>query len=124
MSKSYNNFISLSESNDSIRTKFARHDHDPARKLRTDPAIPTSPSLRLAQTILLARNTKWSAEAAAQPDRLHRFQKRDGDSLIKWIEPIRARREELRASRQSFAHNRQPLDKSARCSPENDVARP
>ena len=40
MSKSYNNFISLSESDDSIRTKVRAMMTDPARKRRQDPGNP------------------------------------------------------------------------------------
>ena len=39
MSKSYNNFISLSESDDSIRSKVRAMVTDPARKRRQDPGI-------------------------------------------------------------------------------------
>src|ERR1700680_987734 len=40
MSKSYGNFISLSESDDSIRAKSRTMMTDPARRLRTDPGNP------------------------------------------------------------------------------------
>ncbi len=40
MSKSYGNFISLSESDDSIRTKARAMMTDPARKRRSDPGNP------------------------------------------------------------------------------------
>ena len=82
MSKSYGNFISLSESDESIRTKTRAMMTDPARKRRTDPGQSGRlPGLRLAQVIFAARDAGMGGRVSRLPhrgNRLHRMQGGDG----------------------------------------------
>ena len=99
MSKSYNNFISLSESNDSIRTKSRAMITDPARKLRTDPGNPDiCPVYDWHKLFSPPETLKWSAEGCRTAGiGCIDCKTKMADNLIKWIEPIRARREEFAA---------------------------
>jgi len=99
MSKSYGNFISLSESDDDIRKKTRAMVTDPARKLRTDPGNPD-----------VCPVFDWH-KIFSTPDVIQRI-RRDcttaaigcvdckqiaADALIKWIEPVRERRHTFEA---------------------------
>jgi tryptophanyl-tRNA synthetase len=99
MSKSYANFISLSESNDSIRTKSRAMITDPARKLRTDPGNPDiCPVYDWHKLFSPPETLKWSAEGCRTAGiGCIDCKTKMADNLIKWIEPIRARREEFAA---------------------------
>jgi tryptophanyl-tRNA synthetase len=99
MSKSYNNFISLSESNDSIRTKSRAMMTDPARKRRTDPGNPeVCPVYDWHKLFSPPEILKWSAEGCRTAAiGCIECKAAMADNLIKWIEPIRARREEFAA---------------------------
>jgi tryptophanyl-tRNA synthetase len=99
MSKSYNNFISLSESNDSIRTKSRTMITDPARKHRTDPGNPDiCPVYDWHKLFSSPETLKWSAEGCRTAGiGCIECKTAMADNLIKWIEPIRARREEFAA---------------------------
>jgi tryptophanyl-tRNA synthetase len=99
MSKSYGNFISLSESNDSIRTKSRAMMTDPARKRRTDPGNPdVCPVYDWHKLFSPPEILKWSAEGCRTAGiGCIECKAAMADNLIKWIEPIRARREEFAA---------------------------
>jgi tryptophanyl-tRNA synthetase len=99
MSKSYGNFISLSESNDSIRTKSRAMMTDPARKRRTDPGNPDiCPVYDWHKLFSPPEILKWSAEGCRTAGiGCIECKTAMADNLIKWIEPIRARREEFAA---------------------------
>jgi len=99
MSKSYNNFISLGESNDSIRTKSRAMMTDPARKRRTDPGNPDiCPVYDWHKLFSPPETLKWSAEGCRTAGiGCIECKTAMADNLIKWIEPIRARREEFAA---------------------------
>jgi tryptophanyl-tRNA synthetase len=99
MSKSYNNFISLSESNDSIRTKSRAMVTDPARKRRTDPGNPDiCPVYDWHKLFSPPEILKWSAEGCRTAGiGCIECKTAMADNLIKWIEPIRARRQEFAA---------------------------
>jgi tryptophanyl-tRNA synthetase len=99
MSKSYGNFISLSESNDSIRTKSRAMMTDPARKRRTDPGNPdVCPVYDWHKLFSPPEILKWSAEGCRTAGiGCIECKAAMAGNLIKWIEPIRARREELAA---------------------------
>jgi tryptophanyl-tRNA synthetase len=99
MSKSYYNFISLSESNDSIRTKSRAMITDPARKRRTDPGNPDiCPVYDWHKLFSPPETLKWSAEGCRTAGiGCIDCKTAMADNLIKWIEPIRARREEFAA---------------------------
>ena len=95
MSKSYGNFISLSESNDSIRTKSRAMITDPARKRRTDPGNPdVCPVYDWHKLFSPPEVLKWSAEGCRTAGiGCIECKMAMADNLIKWIEPVRARRE-------------------------------
>jgi tryptophanyl-tRNA synthetase len=99
MSKSYGNFISLSESDDSIRTKSRAMITDPARKRRTDPGNPEiCPVYDWHKLFSSPETLKWSAEGCRTAGiGCIECKTVMADNLIKWIEPIRARREEFAA---------------------------
>ena len=99
MSKSYGNFISLSEADDSIRTKSRAMMTDPARKRRTDPGNPdVCPVYDWHKLFSLPETLKWSAEGCRSAGiGCIECKTAMADNLIKWIAPIRARREEYAA---------------------------
>jgi tryptophanyl-tRNA synthetase len=99
MSKSYGNFISLSESDDSIRTKSRAMMTDPARKRRTDPGnSDVCPVYDWHKLFSPPEILKWSAEGCRTAGiGCIECKTAMGDNLIKWIAPIRARREEFAA---------------------------
>jgi tryptophanyl-tRNA synthetase len=99
MSKSYGNFISLSESNDSIRTKSRAMMTDPARKRRTDPGNPEVCPVYDWHKLFSSRETlTWAANGCLTAEiGCIECKTAMADNLIKWIEPIRARREEYAA---------------------------
>src|SRR5580704_17231529 len=105
MSKSYGNFISLSESNDSIRTKTRAMMTDPARKRRSDPGNPDVCPVFDWHKLFPEEQTP---EKRARVDRISLACRTAeigcveckglmADALIEWIEPVRARREEFSA---------------------------
>jgi tryptophanyl-tRNA synthetase len=99
MSKSYGNFISLSECDDSIRTKSRAMITDPARKRRTDPGNPdVCPVYDWHKLFSSPEILKWSAEGCRSAGiGCIECKTAMADNLIKWIEPVRARREEYAA---------------------------
>jgi tryptophanyl-tRNA synthetase len=99
MSKSYGNFISLGESNDSIRTKSRAMMTDPARKRRTDPGNPDVCPVYDWHKLFSPRETlTWAAEGCRSAGiGCIECKAAMADHLIQWIEPIRARREEFAA---------------------------
>jgi tryptophanyl-tRNA synthetase len=99
MSKSYSNFISLSEPNESIRTKSRAMMTDPARKRRTYPGNPdVCPVYDWHKLFSPPEILKWSAEGCRTAGiGCIECKTAMADNLIKWIEPIRARREEFAA---------------------------
>ncbi len=99
MSKSYGNFISLSESDESIRAKSRAMITDPARKRRTDPGNPdVCPVYDWHKLFSPPETLKWSAEGCRSAGiGCIECKMAMADHLIKWIEPVRARREEYAA---------------------------
>ena len=99
MSKSYGNFISLSESDESIRTKSRAMITDPARKRRTDPGNPdVCPVYDWHKLFSPPETLAWSAEGCRSAGiGCIECKMAMADNLIKWIEPVRARREEYAA---------------------------
>ena len=99
MSKSYDNFISLSEPNDSIRTKSRAMMTDPARKRRTDPGNPDICPVFDWHKLFSPKETQtWAAENCRTAGiGCIECKTAMADNLIKWIEPVRARREEFAA---------------------------
>ena len=99
MSKSYGNFISLGESDESIRAKAKAMITDPARKRRTDPGNPdVCPVYDWHKLFSPPETLKWSAEGCRSAGiGCIECKMAMADNLIKWIAPVRARREEYAA---------------------------
>ena len=99
MSKSYGNAITLSESDVDIRTKTKVMVTDPARKRRTDPGNPdVCPVYDWHKLFSPPDILKWSAEGCRSAGiGCIECKAAMADNLIKWIAPVRARREEYAA---------------------------
>jgi tryptophanyl-tRNA synthetase len=99
MSKSYGNAITLSESDEDIRTKTRAMITDPARKRRTDPGNPdVCPVYDWHKLFSPSKTLEWAAEGCCTAGiGCIECKSAMADNLIKWIAPIRARREEYAA---------------------------
>jgi tryptophanyl-tRNA synthetase len=99
MSKSYGNFISLSESDESIRAKTRVMMTDPARKRRTDPGNPeVCPVFSWHKLFSPPETLAWSGHGCRTAEiGCIECKAAVAENLIKWIAPIRARREEYAA---------------------------
>jgi tryptophanyl-tRNA synthetase len=95
MSKSYGNFISLSETDESIRAMTKVMVTDPARKRRTDPGNPdVCPVYDWHKLFSPPETLKWSAEGCRTAGiGCIDCKKAMADNLIKWLEPVRRERE-------------------------------
>jgi tryptophanyl-tRNA synthetase len=96
MSKSYGNAVELGENDESIRAKAKAMVTDPARKRRTDPGNPDiCPVYDWHKLFSPPETLKWSAEGCRSAGiGCIECKSAMADNLIKWIAPIRARREE------------------------------
>jgi tryptophanyl-tRNA synthetase len=96
MSKSYGNAISLSESDESIRAKTKVMMTDPARKRRTDPGNPdVCPAYDWHKLFSPQETLEWAAQGCRTAEiGCIECKAAMADHLIKWIEPVRARRSE------------------------------
>ena len=94
MSKSYNNAITLSESDADIRAKTKVMVTDPARKRRTDPGNPdVCPVYDWHKLFSPPPTLEWSANGCRTAGiGCIECKSAMADNLIKWIEPVRARR--------------------------------
>ena len=99
MSKSYGNAITLSESDEDIRAKTKVMMTDPARKRRTDPGNPdVCPVFDWHKLFSSKETQEWSAQGCRTAGiGCIECKAAMADNLIRWIEPIRARRQELEA---------------------------
>jgi len=97
MSKSYNNAISLSESDADIRAKTKVMVTDPARKRRTDPGNPdVCPVYDWHKLFSPPPSLEWAANGCRTAGiGCIECKAAMADNLIKWIEPVRARRLEF-----------------------------
>ena len=99
MSKSYNNFISLSEDDDSIRKKTRAMVTDPARKRREDVGNPDVCPVfdwhKLFSTPEVIQRIRRDCTTAAIG--CVDCKQVVADALIKWIEPVRERRRAFEA---------------------------
>jgi tryptophanyl-tRNA synthetase len=99
MSKSYGNFVSLSEDDASVREKVRNMLTDPARKRRSDPGNPD------VCPVFSWHRLFSPAETVERVDRECRVagigcvdcKKEMAENLVKWIAPVRARRQEYEA---------------------------
>jgi tryptophanyl-tRNA synthetase len=99
MSKSYGNAISFSESDADIRAKSRAMITDPARKRRTDPGNPDiCPVYDWHKLFSPSETLTWSAAGCRSAGiGCIECKMAMADNLIKWIQPVRARREEYAA---------------------------
>jgi tryptophanyl-tRNA synthetase len=99
MSKSYGNAITLGETSDEIRKKTKVMVTDPARKRRTDPGNPDiCPVYDWHKLFSTPETLAWSAAGCRSAGiGCIECKMAMADNLIKWIEPVRARREEYAA---------------------------
>lgn len=99
MSKSYNNYISLSEDDASIRTKARNMMTDPARKRRTDKGNPdVCPVFSWHKLFSPKEMIAWSDHGCRTAEiGCIECKSAMADNLVKWIAPIRARRQEYEA---------------------------
>jgi tryptophanyl-tRNA synthetase len=97
MSKSYGNAIMLSESDDDIRKKTKVMVTDPARKRRRDPGNPdVCPVFDWHKLFSPKEVQDWSAHGCRTAGiGCIECKKAMADHLIKWIEPIRQRRQDF-----------------------------
>jgi tryptophanyl-tRNA synthetase len=100
MSKSYNNAIYLSESDESIRAKSKAMMTDPARKRRTDPGNPdVCPVYDWHKLFSPPETLKWSADGCRTAGiGCIECKAAMADNLIKWITPVRERRQQYEKS--------------------------
>ena len=96
MSKSYNNFVSLSESDESIRAKTKAMMTDPARKRRTDPGDPDKcPAYDWHKLFSPQETLDWASHGCRTAGiGCIECKAAMADHLIKWIGPVRQRRED------------------------------
>jgi tryptophanyl-tRNA synthetase len=99
MSKSYGNAILLNEDDASIRTKTKVMVTDPARKRRTDPGNPDiCPVYDWHKLFSPQQTLDWAAQGCRTAGiGCIECKSAMADHLIRWIEPIRARRREFEA---------------------------
>jgi tryptophanyl-tRNA synthetase len=97
MSKSYGNAIMLSESDDDIRKKTKVMVTDPARKRRTDPGNPDVCPVFDWHKLFSPKDVQdWSAHGCRTAGiGCIECKAAMADNLIKWIEPIRQRRQDF-----------------------------
>jgi tryptophanyl-tRNA synthetase len=96
MSKSYGNAIMLSESDEDIRAKTKVMVTDPARKRRSDPGNPdVCPVYDWHKLFSPPETLKWSAEGCRTAGiGCIECKAAMADNLIKWITPVRERRQQ------------------------------
>ena len=102
MSKSYGNFVSLGESDESIRAKTKAMVTDPARKRRTDPGDPGKcPAYDWHKLVSPQETLDWASHGCRTAGiGCIECKSAMADHLIKWIEPVRQRRKDYEQSPQ------------------------
>lgn len=102
MSKSYGNFVSLSESDESIRAKTKAMVTDPARQRRTDPGDPEKcPAYDWHKLVSPQATLHWAANGCRTAGiGCIECKSAMADHLIQWIEPVRQRRKDYEQSPQ------------------------
>jgi tryptophanyl-tRNA synthetase len=116
MSKSYGNAIMLSESDEDIRKKTKVMVTDPARKHRTDPGNPDiCPVFDWHKLFSPKQVQDWSAHGCRTAGiGCIECKAAMADHLIKWIEPIRQRRQDFESDPQQVVEYLDTGSKRAR----------
>jgi len=106
MSKSYGNTIMLSESDDSIRAKTKVMMTDPARKRRTDPGDPDKcPAFDWHKLFSPPDVIQWADQNCRTAGiGCIECKAAMAEHLIRWIQPVRQRREEYAAHPDKVLH--------------------
>lgn len=100
MSKSYNNAIYLSDSEDEIRSKASQMITDPQRIKKSDPGNPDICSVYAFHKVFTELADLKETEEACRGGKVGcvACKKRMAENLVKFLEPIRTRRAELEAN--------------------------
>ncbi|MBA1337079.1 MAG: Tryptophanyl-tRNA synthetase [Firmicutes bacterium] len=100
MSKSYNNAIYLSDSEDEIRSKVSQMITDPQRITKTDPGNPDICSVYAFHKVFTELADLKETEEACRGGKVGcvACKKRMAENLVKFLEPIRTKRTELEAN--------------------------
>ncbi len=125
MSKSYKNDITLSESDESIRAKTKVMVTDPARKRRENPGNPDICPVYDWHKLFSPPDTlKWAAEGCRTAGiGCIECKAAMADNLIKWITPVRAKRQEYEKHPQEVLRGLDDGSKKARKVAQQTMAR-
>src|SRR5712692_5556768 len=125
MSKSYKNDISLSESDESIRAKTKVMLTDPARKRRENPGNPDICPVYDWHKLFSPPDTlKWAADGCRTAGiGCIECKAAMADHLIKWIAPVRAKRQEYEKNPQDVLRVLDEGSKKARKVAQQTMAR-
>ena len=125
MSKSYGNAITLSESDDEIRSKTKVMVTDPARKRRTDPGNPDVCPVYDWHKLFSSPDTlKWAAEGCRTAGiGCIECKAKMADHLIEWIAPVRERRLEYEKNPKRVLEVIEDGSKRARAEAQKTIAR-
>lgn len=123
MSKSYDNFISLSEEPEAVRKKMAAAVTDPQRMRRNDPGRPDYCNIHAFYRLFASHK----AEEVAQQCRTAAIgcvecKKAMAEEMIRWIEPIRTKRAELTRDKNTIQDIIADGDRKARAAAEETMA--
>ena len=127
MAKSYGNAIWLSDPPDEIRTKVRNMITDPQRQRRTDPGRPeVCPVFAWHKLFSPPETIAWSDHGCRTAGiGCMECKAAMAENLVKWIEPIQARRKEFEAqSAASLGYSRCGRQKGARRCATHNEARP
>ena len=116
MAKSYGNAIWLSDPPDEIRTKARNMMTDPQRQRRTDPGRPEVCPVFAWHKLFSSTETVCDVDRDCRSAAIGCVQCKQmmAENLVKWIEPIQARRKELEAAPQKVWEVLEAGDKKAR----------
>ena len=125
MAKSYGNAIWLSDPPDEIRTKARNMMTDPQRQRRTDPGRPEVCPVFAWHKLFSPVETVSDVDQKCRTAGIGCVdcKKAMAENLVKWIEPIQARRKELEATPQKVWDILEEGDKKARAEAKSTMKR-
>jgi tryptophanyl-tRNA synthetase len=125
MAKSYGNAIWLSDPPDEIRTKARNMMTDPQRQRRTDPGRPeVCPVFAWHKLFSPPETIAWSEQGCRSAGiGCVDCKKAMAENLVKWIEPIQARRKQFEATPQKVWDILEEGDKKARAEAKSTMKR-